>query len=98
MMDENTISHIERLREKQELIKRYEQDQTLKAFYEEIRQEKMKQRTLQRMIKIIVISFVLLITLCVSNIDTLSEWEQRAMKWWSKHPKSFEHPFHFNLK
>ena len=98
MMDENTIAHMEYLRTKAEVIKKFEREQTLKAFYEEVRQEKMKQQKLKRTIKIIVISFVLLITLCVSNIDTLSEWEQRAMKWWSQYPKSFEHPFHFNLK
>lgn len=98
MMDEHTIAHMERLKEKQQLIKKYEQEQTLKAFYEQVRQERYKQQKLKRLFRIMVISFVLLITVLISNIDTLSSWEQKAMKWFIQFPKSFEHPFHFNLK
>ena len=98
MMDEHTIAHIQRLREKQELIKKYEQEQTLKAFYEEVRQEKYKQQKLKKIFRIMVISFVLLITVMVANLQTLSSWEQQAMKWFIQFPKSFEHPFHFNLQ
>lgn len=98
MMDENTIAHMEYLRTKAEVIKKFEREQTLKAFYEEVRQEKMKQQKLKRIIKIIVISFVLLVTIMVVNLQKLSSWEQRAMKWWSQYPKSFEHPFRLNLK
>ena len=98
MMDENTIAHMQRLRDRDSTVMNCERDHTLKAFYEQVRQERLQQKKLRKTLKIIVISSLLLITVMVANVQTLSSWEQKAMKWWSKHPKIFEHPFHFNLK
>ena len=96
MMDENTIEHIERIREKQQLLKRYEEERALKNFYEEIRKERVKQNKLRKTLKIIVISFALLITLMSANLQTLSSWEKKAMNWFLQYPYAFENPF--NIK
>jgi hypothetical protein len=92
MMDEETITKLQLERDRVEVIRKYEQEQTLKSFYEQVREERVKQNT----IKITVISFILLMTLMVANLQTLSEWESKAIKWFLKYPKSFENPF--NLK
>ena len=43
-----------------------------------------------------VISFVLLMTVMVVNLQTLSKWESKAIGWFHKYPGIFENPF--NLK
>jgi len=96
MMDEATIARIQKLRDKEMVIKKYDQEQTLKGFYEQVREEKVKQNKLKRSIKITVISFIILMTLMVANLQTLSSWEQKAMKWFLQYPNSFENPF--NIK
>jgi hypothetical protein len=96
MMDEETITKLQLERDRVEVIRKYEQEQTLKSFYEQVREERVKQSKLKRTIKITVISFILLMTLMVANLQTLSEWESKAIKWFLKYPKSFENPF--NLK
>ena len=96
MMDEETITKLQLERDRVEVIRKYEQEQTLKSFYEQVREERVKQNKLKRTIKITVISFILLMTLMVANLQTLSECESKAIKWFLKYPKSFENPF--NLK
>jgi hypothetical protein len=79
MMDEETITKLQLERDRVEVIRKYEQEQTLKSFYEQVREERVKQNKLKRTIKITVISFILLMTLMVANLQTLSEWESKAI-------------------
>jgi hypothetical protein len=65
MMDEETITKLQLERDRVEVIRKYEQEQTLKSFYEQVREERVKQSKLKRTIKITVISFILLMTLMV---------------------------------
>ena len=93
MMDENTIAHMQRLRDRDSTVMNCERDHTLKAFYEQVRQERLQQKKLKRMIKIIVVSFIILTTVMVANLDKLSELENKMFYWWSKLPGIIEHPF-----
>ena len=45
-----------------------------------------------------IISFVLLGTIMISNLDRLSEIENKMFKFWIKLPEIIEHPFNKNLK
>jgi len=96
MMDENTIEHMQRLRDRDKTVFNCERDYTLKAFYEQVRQERLQQKKLRKTLKIIVISFILLMTLMVANLDSLSEWQKKQMKWFHQYPSIFENPF--NIK
>jgi uncharacterized membrane protein len=96
MIDENTIAHIERLRDRDKTVFNCERDHMLKGFYEQVRQERMEQKKLRRTLKIIVISFILLIAVMSANVQTLSSWEKKAIGWFHKYPNIFENPF--NLK
>jgi hypothetical protein len=98
MIDENTIAHIERLRDRDKTVFNCERDHMLKGFYEQVRQERMEQKKLRRTLKIIVISFILLID-CdgQQTYKRLSEvGKKNNMKWFHKYPSIFENPF--NLK
>ena len=53
---------------------------------------------LKQTIKIMLIGFVLLTTIMISNLDRLSEIENKMFKWWIKLPEIMEHPFNKNLK
>lgn len=96
MMDQNTIDKLQLERDRVEVTRKYEREQTLKSFYEQIREEKAKQSKLKKTIRIIVISFVLLMTVMAANLQTLSSWESKAIGWFYKYPGIFENPF--NLK
>jgi uncharacterized membrane protein len=96
MIDENTIAHIERLRDRDKTVFNCERDHMLKGFYEQVRQERMEQKKIKRTLKIIVVSFILLMTVMVANLQTLSSWEKKAMNWFLQYPHSFENPF--NIK
>ena len=64
----------------------------------EIKQKENKEKKLKQTIKIMIISFVLLGTVMISNLDRLSEIENKMFKWWIKLPEIMEHPFNKNLK
>jgi hypothetical protein len=68
MMDENTIDKLQLERDRVEVVRKYEREQTLKSFYEQIREERVKQSKLKKTIRIMVISFVLLMTVMVVNV------------------------------
>jgi hypothetical protein len=93
MMDQNTIDKLQLERDRVEVVRKYEREQTLKSFYEQIREERVKQSKLKKTIRIMVISFVLLMTVIV---NTLAKWESKAIGWFHKYPNIFENPF--NLK
>lgn len=92
MMDENTIEHIQNIRLKAEIQKRFGEQRCLENFYYEIKQERKKQKQLKKIIKIIVVSFFLLTTVMIVNLDKLSELENKMFYWWSKLPAIVEHP------
>jgi len=96
MIDENTIAHIERLRDRDKTVFNCERDHMLKGFYEQVRQERIEQKKLKRTLRIIVISFILLIAVMTANVQTLSSWEKKAIRWFHQYPGVFENPF--NLK
>jgi hypothetical protein len=96
MMDQNTIDKLQLERDRVEVVRKYEREQTLKSFYEQIREERVKQSKLKKTIRIMVISFVLLMTVMVVNVNTLAKWESKAIGWFHKYPNIFENPF--NLK
>jgi hypothetical protein len=68
MMDQNTIDKLQLERDRVEVVRKYEREQTLKSFYEQIREERVKQSKLKKTIRIMVISFVLLMTVMVVNL------------------------------
>lgn len=96
MMDQNTIDKLQLERDRVEVVRKYEREQTLKSFYEQIREERAKQSKLKKTLRIIVVSFILLMTVMVVNLQTLSKWESKAIGWFHKYPGIFENPF--NLK
>jgi uncharacterized membrane protein len=89
MIDENTIAHIERLRDRDKTVFNCERDHMLKGFYEQVRQERMEQKKIKRTLKIIVISFILLMTVMSANVQTLSSWEKKAIGLVFKYPHSY---------
>jgi hypothetical protein len=93
MMDETTITRLHTKKNRSAAIKKREERESLKFFYEQIRNEKIKQHQLKKIIKIIVISFIMLITVMVTNLQTLSTWEAKTIQWFLKYPGSFENPF-----
>jgi hypothetical protein len=95
-MDQSTIDKLQLERDRVEVTRKYEREQTLKSFYEQIREERVKQSKLKKTIRIMVISFVLLMTVMVVNVNTLAKWESKAIGWFHKYPNIFENPF--NLK
>ena len=96
MMDQSTIDKLQLERDRVEVVRKYEREQTFKSFYEQIREERVKQSKLKKTIRIMVISFVLLMTVMVVNVNTLAKWESKAIGWFHKYPNIFENPF--NLK
>jgi len=64
----------------------------------EIKEKENKEKKLKQTIKIMIVSFVLLTTIMISNLDRLSEIENKMFKWWIKLPEIMEHPFNKNLK
>ncbi len=64
----------------------------------EIKQKENKEKKLKQTIKIMIVSFLFLTTIMISNLDKLSEIENKMFKWWIKLPEIMEHPFNKNLK
>tara|TARA_R110002167_G_scaffold78947_1_gene218133 strand:+ start:173 stop:451 length:279 start_codon:yes stop_codon:yes gene_type:complete len=64
----------------------------------EIKEKENKEKKLKQTIKIMIVSFVFLTTIMISNLDKLSEIENKMFKWWIKLPEIIEHPFNKNLK
>jgi hypothetical protein len=73
MMDQSTIDKLQLERDRVEVTRKYEREQTLKSFYEQIREERVKQSKLKKTIRIMVISFVLLMTVMVVNCKHTSQ-------------------------
>jgi hypothetical protein len=48
MMDQNTIDKLQLERDRVEVVRKYEREQTLKSFYEQIREERVKQSKLKK--------------------------------------------------
>jgi uncharacterized membrane protein len=89
MIDENTIAHIERLRDRDKTVFNCERDHMLKGFYEQVRQERMEQKKLKRTLKIIVISFILLMTVMVANLQTLIKLGKKSNELVFQYPHIF---------
>ena len=64
----------------------------------EIKEKENKEKKLKQTIKIMIVSFLFLTTIMISNLDKLSEIENKMFKWWIKLPEIIEHPFNKNLK
>ena len=64
----------------------------------EIKEKENKEKKLKQTIKIMIVSFLFLTTIMISNLDRLSEIENKMFKWWIKLPEIMEHPFNKNLK
>ena len=64
----------------------------------EIKEKENKEKKLKQTIKIMIVSFLFLTTIMISNLDKLSEIENKMFKWWIKLPEIMEHPFNKNLK
>ena len=63
-----------------------------------IKEKENKEKKLKQTIKIMIVSFLFLTTIMISNLDKLSEIENKMFKWWIKLPEIIEHPFNKNLK
>jgi len=93
MMDKNTANRVIHQKNK-DLYKKVDVFQ----LQHEIKEKENKNKKLKQTIKIMIISFVLLGTVMISNLDRLSELENKMFKWWIKIPEIMEHPFNKNLK
>ena len=93
MMDKNTANRVIHQKNK-DLYKKVDVFQ----LQHEIKEKENKNKKLKQTIKIMIISFVLLGTVMISNLDRLSELEDKMFKWWIKIPEIIEHPFNKNLK
>ena len=92
MMDKNTANRV--IHQKNKDLYKVDVFQ----LQHEIKQKENKNKKLKQTIKIMIISFVLLGTVMISNLDRLSELENKMFKWWIKIPEIMEHPFNKNLK
>jgi len=92
MMDQNTANRV--IHQKNKDLYKVDVFQ----LQHEIKQKENKEKKLKQTIKIMIISFVLLGTVMISNLDRLSEIENKMFKWWIKIPEIMEHPFNKNLK
>ena len=93
MIDQQTINRVIHQKNK-DLYKKVDVFQ----LQHEIKEKQNKNKKLKQIIKIMIISFVLLGTIMISNLDRLSEIEKKMFKWWIKLPEIIEHPFNKNLK
>ena len=93
MMDKNTANRVIHQKNK-DLYKKVDVFQ----LQHEIKEKENKNKKLKQTIKIMIISFVLLGTVMISNLDRLSELENKMFKWWIKIPEIIEHPFNKNRK
>lgn len=93
MMDQKTVNRVIHQKNK-DLYKKVDVFQ----LQHEIKEKENKNKKLKQTIKIMIISFVLLGTVMISNLDRLSELENKMFKWWIKIPEIMEHPFNKNLK
>ena len=93
MLDQQTINRVIHQKNK-DLYKKVDVFQ----LQHEIKEKQNKNKKLKQIIKIMIISFVLLGTIMISNLDRLSEIEKKMFKWWIKLPEIIEHPFNKNLK
>ena len=93
MIDQQTINRVIHQKNK-DLYKKVDVFQ----LQHEIKEKQNKNKKLKQTIKIMIISFVLLGTIMISNLDRLSEIENKMFKWWIKLPEIMEHPFNKNLK
>jgi len=59
----------------------------------QIKKKEHKEKKLKQLIKIMIVSFIFLATIMVANLDSLSEWQKKQMKWFHQYPSIFEHPF-----
>jgi hypothetical protein len=48
MMDQNTIDKLQLERDRIEVVRKHEQEQALKSFYQQIREERIKQSKLKK--------------------------------------------------
>ena len=93
MMDQNTLNRV--IHQKNKDL--YKVD-VFQLQHEIKRKKKTKRKKLKQTIKIMIVSFVFLTTIMISNLDKLSEIENKMFKWWIKLPEIIEHPFNKNLK
>ncbi len=93
MIDQQTINRVIHQKNK-DLYKKVDVFQ----LQHEIKEKQNKNKKLKQTIKIMIISFVLLGTIMISNLDRLSEIENKMFKFWIKLPEIIEHPFNKNLK
>tara|TARA_R110000868_G_scaffold303805_1_gene564304 strand:+ start:88 stop:378 length:291 start_codon:yes stop_codon:yes gene_type:complete len=92
MMDQNTANRV--IHQKNKDLYKVDVFQ----LQHEIKQKENKEKKLKQTIKIMIVSFVFLTTIMISNLDKLSEIENKMFKWWIKLPEIIEHPFNKNLK
>jgi len=92
MMDQNTLNRV--IHQKNKDLYKVDVFQLQNA----IKEKENKEKKLKQTIKIMIVSFLFLTTIMISNLDKLSEIENKMFKWWIKLPEIIEHPFNKNLK
>ena len=92
MMDQNTVNRV--IHQKNKDLYKVDVFQ----LQHEIKEKENKEKKLKQTIKIMIVSFLFLTTIMISNLDKLSEIENKMFKWWIKLPEIMEHPFNKNLK
>jgi len=92
MMDQKTVNRV--IHQKNKDLYKVDVFQLQNA----IKEKENKEKKLKQTIKIMIVSFLFLTTIMISNLDKLSEIENKMFKWWIKLPEIMEHPFNKNLK
>ena len=92
MMDQKTVNRV--IHQKNKDLYKVDVFQLQNA----IKEKENKEKKLKQTIKIMIVSFLFLTTIMISNLDKLSEIENKMFKWWIKLPEIIEHPFNKNLK
>lgn len=92
MMDMEQTKRIQIQKDVDDVMYNYNRSNIIEGYYDQVVQERKKQMKLKKIIKIIIVSFVLLTTVMVANGDKLSVLEKKMFYYWSKLPHVIEHP------
>tara|TARA_R110002153_G_scaffold92807_1_gene225133 strand:+ start:4186 stop:4488 length:303 start_codon:yes stop_codon:yes gene_type:complete len=92
MMDMEQTKRIQIQKDVDDVMYNYNRSNIIEGYYDQVMQERKKQMKLKKIIKIMIVSFVLLTTVMVANLDKLSVLEKKMFYYWSKFPHVIEHP------
>jgi len=96
MMDEEQIKRIQYKRDLDDVIYNYNSKNILKGYYEEVMQERKKQKQLTKRIIVLSVLCVTFLLFAITQLNTIEQWETKMIHLKLKYGSVFENPF--NLK